>query len=403
MRHRFLDKKRLPTSAGSRAASLGRKPPRLRIALLSSNAVIGEYVMRALHALGAKTILLHDRRLAASLRFSRCCESVLLACEDLGAEPPARILELINQFHLEQQRIDAVLASDLVGLLHLASIKSELLMPVYPMAQPDTLLTLSDKWLFYNLCTRNDVTVPKAAYFASKSDIAPEEMGDTLGFPLVVKPVAMFGSIGFQFVDSRNSLEERVLRNPAYDYTGLLVQRYVAGPDWGLSVFARSGRIERWTTFACREHWGTEFAEQLELREFGDRLIRATGFDGVANFDARLDSETRRIHLLECNPRFFVRTTATRLCGLDFVQAGLAAIGLTDANHSDRSKGSFYSAGQLLTRAGVERLLMGNWPLRPLLGNLAEIAADPLPVAARRFGLNAQPAPRNQQKPAVAV
>ena len=372
-------------------ARRSRAGSRLRAILISSNAVIGEYVIRALHALGAKIVLIHDERLAASLRLSRHCEAVLLASRNLAAESPPRILQTIRQFHVERGKIDVIMASDIVGLLLLADIRGELPAPVYPMAEPETLLRLSDKWKFYNLCAANDIAVPKTVYFESKDDIAPQQVEEALGFPVVIKPVAMYGGIGVQFIGNRSALVERVLQNAAYPYSGLLVQQYISGRDWGLSLFARSGRIERWTTFQCEEHWGTEFAEQPELLDFGRRLVAATGFDGVANFDARLDSRTRRIHVLECNPRLFVRATATRLCGLDFVRAGLAAIGLADAGGPGKCEGKFYAAGRLLSREGLSRLFSGEWPLRPLLGNLAEIAADPLPVAARRWGVNCEP------------
>jgi biotin carboxylase len=392
MGYSISGKKRPRTdSVGWRVARKHRGAGRLRVALLSSNAVLGEYVMRALHALGAKIFLIYDKQLAASLRLSRRCQAALLGSENLAAEQPARILEIINRFHAEESEIDVIMASDIVGLLLLATIRHQLSAPVYPMAEGETLLQLSDKWKFHNLCTANSVTVPKSAFFASKNEIEPPAVEEVFGFPVMVKPVAMYGGIGIQFIGSQADLVERVLHNAAYGYSGLLVQKYVPGRDWGLSVFARSGRIECWTTFACDEHWGTEFAEQVELLEFGKRLVAATGFEGVANFDARLDPRTGRIHLLECNPRFFVRATATRLCGLDFVRAGLAAIGLTQPGHSAGCEGKFYSAGRLLSRQGFGRLLRGQWPLRPLLGNLAEILADPLPVAARRWGVNSEP------------
>jgi hypothetical protein len=111
------------------------------------------------------------------------------------------------------------------------------------------------------------------------------------------------------------------------------------------------------------------------------KILAATGFTGVANFDARLDSRTGRMKLFECNPRFFLRMSATRLCGLDFVKAATHP----QETPASLTTGRYYHWRELRSISGIRALLNGTWKPRLLLQDLSEMLRDPLPILARRI------------------
>jgi hypothetical protein len=67
----------------------------------------------------------------------------------------------------------------------------------------------------------------------------------------------------------------------------MLGQQYIRGIDWGVGVYAEHGKIRNWVTFECPDYHATHFAPNPELLDMVARLIAATGYTGVANFDAR--------------------------------------------------------------------------------------------------------------------
>ena len=86
--------------------------------------------------------------------------------------------------------------------------------------------------------------------------------------------------------------------------------------------------------------------------------------------------------MFECNPRFFNRMLAARLCGLDFVRAGLP---VRSTQPFALDSGRFHPWNELLTARGAWRFVTGNWELRPLAGDIGEMLLDPLPPIMRKM------------------
>jgi predicted ATP-grasp superfamily ATP-dependent carboligase len=351
----------------------------LNVVLLSHWGRSGYNVLRALNAMGARTFLIHDNR-SASLRLSRCCK-VVHSTPEIAEADPAAVIGVINQLH-RSVGIDSVIASDVESLTLLAKIKPDLQAPVFPIAELGTLLALNNKWEFYKLCVAEGVAVPKTLFFEGE-----------LGFPVVVKPVAGYGQRGILVLADKQDLEARLLRDASYAYCGIVVQEFVEGRDWALSVFARDGRVEHWTAWACpgqlEAGYGvgrflvTEFCDRRDLMEMGARIISATGFSGVANFDARLDARSNAMKMFECNPRFFNRMLAARFCGLDFVRAGLPRS--EGAPRISLHRRHYYPWQELFSIRGARRLLNGEWKPSLLARDVYEMLSDPLPPIVRKL------------------
>ena len=360
------------------------------VVLLSHWGRSGYNVLRALNAMGAKTFLIHDQR-SVSLRLSRCCKVVHSAAEITQADP-ATVARIINDLH-KSVGLDSVIASDVESLTLLARIKPDLQAPVFPIAEIDTLLTLNNKWEFYKLCAAHGVAVPKTLFFNDKATIDPHVVSAELGFPVVVKPVAGYGQRGILVLTDENDLQARLLRDPSYAYGGVVIQEFIEGCDWALSVFARQGRIEHWTAWACpgqlESGYGvgrfltTTFCDRRDLMEMGEKIIAATNFSGVANFDARLDARSNTMKMFECNPRFFNRMLAARFCGLDFVRAGLSRYEGGPRISLDQKQ--YYPWQELFSARGVRRLMNGEWKASLLARDVFELLLDPLPPIVRKL------------------
>jgi predicted ATP-grasp superfamily ATP-dependent carboligase len=377
-----------PTSLGRAPDAVVPRDRRLKVVLLCHYGRTGYNILRSLNRMGAKTFLIHDHR-SQSLRFSRGCK-VVHATKHIGQADPERVVALINGLH-QSEGIDSVIASDVESLTFLTQIKHRLLAPLFPIAELDSLVALDNKWDFYKLCEATGVASPKTLSFQTKQDIVPELVERELGFPVIVKPAAGYGQRGVKIIGGNAALQA-FLAGDEYDYGRLIVQEYIDGHDWSLSVFARDGVVEHWTAWQCpdqldkacgvRRFMFTEFRGHDDLLDMGRKIVAAAKFSGVANFDARLDSRTNQMKMFECNPRFFNRMLAARLCGLDFVRAGLP---VRSTQPFALDNGCFYPWHEVLTARGAWRLVTGNWELRPLARDIGEMLLDPLPPIMRKL------------------
>jgi predicted ATP-grasp superfamily ATP-dependent carboligase len=348
----------------------------VEIVLICHWSISGHHVLRALRAAGARVHLIHDDH-AVSLRYSSTC-SVLHRVASLAEADADEIAGIVNELH-RRRPVDYVTAGDLEGLLLVARMRPALAPAVFPMSPQATLLRLHDKWEFFRTCQDLGIDVPRSICVQPGVADAGAIISE-IGFPLVIKPTALYGQRDILFIANRQQLVEEFLR-AGYAHPAAIVQEYVPGLDWGASVFARDGRIVNWTTFVCPDFVSAEFAENRELLGMATKIVAETGFTGVANFDARLDDRTGRMKLFECNPRFFLRMSATRLCGLDFVKAATHP----QETPASLTAGRYYHWRELRSVNGIRALLNGTWETRLLMRDLSEMLRDPLPIVARRI------------------
>lgn len=350
-------------------------PENPNIVLLAMRGGLAYDVLRALHAMGARVQLICDCR--SSIRLSRYCDTIYVS-RDLSGEPSGRILQIINQRH-RREPVDLVLASDVEGTMLLNRIRAELTPPVFPAADNATLALLNNKWSFHRLCVGLGVPAPDSIFFETKERLDVARIKSELGYPVVVKPVDMSGGDGVIVAENPEDVSVCVMSNRRYGYgrSGLIVQRYVRGQDWGYIAFAVDGRIDVATTFICGPNWRTEFRIHPDLLDAGRRIIEHVRYTGVVNFDCRLNDETKTFEFLECNPRFCHRITASRLCGLNYVKAGLCGEGNLP------SEVCYLPMRDVFTREGAKRLARGQWPLSALVADIFETSSDPIPAFVR--------------------
>ena len=370
------------------SAIRSRRRAPLNVVLISHFGRTGYNILRSLKAVNARVYLVHDRR-AASLSYSRRCK-VVHATKDLGSADPDRVLGIINDLHLKVG-LDSVIASDVESLALLSKIRERLLAPVFPMADAGTLATLNDKWTFYKLCDAAGVAVPKSLFVGCQAEFDSGAVEHDLGYPVIVKPVSSYGQRGISIFRNRRQAEEWS-KDCVDRKQPMIVQEYIEGTDWAISVFAQDGVIKHWVSWVCPSQLdhgygvgrflATEFRPRDDLFAMTQKIVAATGFSGVANFDARYDDQACRMKMLECNPRFFNRMSAARLSGLDFVRPGLP---VPSDQPATLGNVGYYPWQELFSMRGLQRLVRGQWRMRPLFHDILDMGTDPLPPIFRKW------------------
>jgi len=366
------------------------RSPRLNVVLICHFGRTGYNILRSLRGVNARVYLVHDDR-SASLKYSRYCK-VIHAAKDLSTADPEQVLRIVNDLHLKVG-LASVIASDVESLAFLSQIKDRLLAPAFPMAGTDTIATLHDKWKFHQLCESAGVALPKALYFRNKPEFDPGLIERELGFPVIAKPVDSYGQRGIKILHDQVQVQNWLSSHGDFDHRPTIVQEYIEGQDWALSIFAQDGVIKHWVSWVCPgqldagygigRFLATEFRPRDDLFTAGQKIVAATNFSGVANFDARYDDRSGVMRMLECNPRFFNRMSAARLSGVDFVRPGLPLSGTQPVSLGDVG---YYPWQELFTRRGIRRMLQGRWRIIPLIRDLYEMGTDPIPPIARKLG-----------------
>ncbi len=290
------------------------------------------------------------------------------------------MIDAINR-HNAHGPLDLVMCSDVEGLCLLADIRGEIEPAPFPMSPRAVLERLNNKWAFRTLCDKLQLNAPPTLFFSRGTALDVDRVSDEIGLPAVVKPVAKWASIGMRIVGSAGALRD-VVSDVECQGEDVVVQKFIRGRDVGMGLFARDGRVVASCTFFCGERDAAEFADMPSFRRIGAAIVRSTSFTGIANFDARFD-EAGRFWLLECNPRFFMRLGAARMCGLDLLKLGLPG---EQAGIVPTASGSYHPRSDILSRSGIRRALRRRSSALVLMQGVMEAMADPLPLLLRRFG-----------------
>ncbi len=376
-------------SLGTPAAPQPHRKGRMNVVLICHFGRTGYNILRSLRAVNARVHLVHDDR-SASLRFSRCCK-VLRGVDDYTTTDPDAVLDAVNDLHL-RIGVDSVMASDVEAMTFLARIKHRVLAPVFPIAEASTLAVLHDKWQFHQLCEKAGVELPKTLYFETRAEIDPELIERELAFPVIVKPIDSYGQRGIIVWKNKAKIQEWLQTAGDFNHQATIVQEFIEGQDWALSVFAANGVIKHWVSWVCPgqldagygvgRFLATKFSPREDLLAMGQKIVAATGFSGVANFDARFDERSRSMKMFECNPRFFNRMSAARLSGVDFVRPGLP---VNNNQPTNLGNVSYYPWQELFSKRGMKRMMRAEWPLKPLMSDFYEMGSDPLPLFVRKW------------------
>ena len=203
---------------------------------------------------------------------------VRIDCSD-----PAAAADAIADFSATTG-IDAIIPVDDTGVV-IAALASEIL--GLPHNPPGAAAATRDKAAMRLVLSRGEVPQPAFAVVTQEEDLAGA--ADSLGYPLVVKPLSLSGSRGVVKVENREQLgpvARRVLgiAGEAGENGGrLLLERFVPGPEVAVEGMLWSGALEALAIFDKPDHPdGPYFEESIYVTPSGldrasqDEVVRVT-------------------------------------------------------------------------------------------------------------------------------
>ncbi|MEU8998352.1 ATP-grasp domain-containing protein [Streptomyces caniferus] len=159
-----------------------------------------------------------------------------------------------------------------------------------------------DKERTRRLLTDAGVRQPRFAFAASATEAA--SIGEALGYPLVLKPRGLAGSVGVVLVRSAEDIESgfRIASSAARDGAqrhggGALVEEFLAGPEIAVDSVVVDGRLE--PMYIVRKRFGPEpfFEETGQTINADDALLLDTGLiEMVRTAHAALGVRTGTTH-----------------------------------------------------------------------------------------------------------
>lgn len=191
-------------------------------------------------------------------------------------------------------------------------------------ADHSTIEQLLDKGETMKMARRHGVSIPPT-YYPSEDGL--ETVGDTVKYPVLIKPRRSSGSRGIQYAHSKSELLERYEAVHA-EYENPIIQEYISheGGHYSLgTLFNRqsepvalhvyketkqyppSGGPAATATSVAPDNWVWDILELLE----------EVDWVGPAHMDVLFDPETSVYRLLEINPRLWMSLNLTIQSGID--------------------------------------------------------------------------------------
>ncbi|HEX6983497.1 MAG TPA: ATP-grasp domain-containing protein [Balneolaceae bacterium] len=141
-------------------------------------------------------------------------------------------------------------------------------------------------------------------------------------FPCLIKPVRESSGRGIKKIKSRKALNMSISKLPPDNY---ILQEFIPGQDIDCSLLAVDGEIKAFTIQKGMENRGFRFSTAIKFENnksvfnFAKRLIKITGYSGIAHLDFRLDERDGRPRLIDFNARFWRTLSGSKAAGVDFV------------------------------------------------------------------------------------
>jgi len=182
-----------------------------------------------------------------------------------------------------------------------------------PIAPYDTLIKLHNKSSSIKIARDLGIPVPKSIIPNSINEIT--DFAGEYGYPLIFKSFLSSSSKGVYFVNkiiAEKDLEE-FLRKNYLNYGDFIVQQFVKGTGYGVSVLFNNGELKAlFTHKRLRERIVSGgpstlriSTHQSELEEYAVKLLKSANFHGVAMVEFKFDEDKKNAWFIEVNPRFW--------------------------------------------------------------------------------------------------
>jgi biotin carboxylase len=199
--------------------------PRVVLVLPTATYRATDFVLAA-ESLGVEVVV-------ASEAAPPLAQSVVVDLDDAAAA--AALLERFD----DGRPIDAVVAVDDRGAVLAATAAEQLGLPGNP---PDAVAATRNKVVMRGLLSSAEVAQPRFEVLERDDDVAA--VAASVGFPVVIKPTGLAGSVGVIRADDRAAAIAAAERAWALWDGPLLVERFVGGPEVAVEGLLRDGRLE---------------------------------------------------------------------------------------------------------------------------------------------------------------
>jgi len=307
---------RICSGKARRLIKVVRKGIVMRILMLAFSCEQPYHTLRAAAAAGHKVHVL-ARGGGENLKYSHYCASYHhFNFDPVSCSHDDALAEITRCVH--EVSADLIMPTDINSTRLLTALAGRL--PVRTPALPDAASfdMLNDKWKFYRFCKEHGLSAPQTWLFEDVDTLKKAIIEKEVPLPIIVKPVDSSGGIGIYQIKDKADLD----RVDKVQYKPLLVQKMIVGEGIDISVLANKGRI---TAYAIQRNLPDRylFIRQDALLTQASRAIEASGFNGLAHFDAILERETGDIYLIECNPRAWMSIFAALVAGLNFIELSI--------------------------------------------------------------------------------
>lgn len=255
-------------------------------------------------------------------RFSRHCKSFHFNKSQSDDEWIKEINKLITKL-----QIKIILPVTVKGFLLISEnrtkISESVLIP--PLAEPEQIELVNDKWVFHNFLIQHDLPSVPTVYAGNSGEDINLQKTDSIEFPALLKPVSGAGGSGFVKVENAFALEnawhdKRIIKNRDY-----ILQSFLPADHFSLSICSRKGEILAYTIYHSlfqsnpyRIGVLQEFKDNEEIINIGRKLISDIKWNGVANIDFLVDKRDNSVTILEFNPRFWQSLLGSANAGINF-------------------------------------------------------------------------------------
>jgi len=275
-----------------------------------------------------------------------------------------------------------------------------------PVPNSKLLEQLVNKLYFVRLAESLGLSTPLTIEMVPTVDVY--DTIDRLGLPMLAKPVIGENGEGIMEISNAATLRN-LLESPSVG-AGMVLQQKVPGEDVALTLLADKGKIfsvmlrKRWFTRRKSRAFSPmvdiEFFRDDWLEGLGREFVNQTQFSGIADFDLKVDFESRRAWFLESDPRMMGGLPAALLFGVNVPWLLVEqARGRLSADFCARPETGYF----LSMRSIPEWIARAVWrqPRRgPVRINLRSYIRDPLAVIYKIIPPSSQTAAEfKRQKP----
>ncbi len=224
---------------------------------------------------------------------------------------------------IKKYNIDVVLPVD-CSTISLLSQNRHIISPIAKLALLPDIKDINialDKWLLAQWMDANDVRCPATHLYDAAVDYNNHS---SLKFPVLLKPTKGSGGVGILVFDKPGTLQSFSNQNKSSEE--YIIQSFINGFDIDCSVLCRNGEILAYTIqkgimySKSKISWpsGIDFFHHEETYNVVEDLIKKMSWSGVVHIDLRYDADSKKINVIEMNPRFWATVSASLFAGVNF-------------------------------------------------------------------------------------